>query len=114
MGNCFWPAPICSFSLFIARQARRRRRTPSALPASRGRDNASANPGLPALIKISPLAQLATGRASRIVSTASFASALLFMALPGLALFYGGLVRRRNVLSVLAQCLGITGLVTIL
>jgi len=36
------------------------------------------------------------------------------MALPGLALFYGGLVRRRNVLSVLAQCLGITGLVTIL
>jgi Amt family ammonium transporter len=34
--------------------------------------------------------------------------------LPGLALFYGGLVRTKNVLSVLAQCLGITGLVTIL
>src|SRR5207248_11424743 len=34
--------------------------------------------------------------------------------LPGLALFYGGLVRRKNVLSVLAQCLVITGLVTIL
>jgi Amt family ammonium transporter len=34
--------------------------------------------------------------------------------LPGLALFYGGLVRCKNVLSVLAQCLGITGLVTIL
>jgi Amt family ammonium transporter len=43
------------------------------------------------------------------------ASALvLFMTLPGLALFYGGLVRRKNVLSVLAQCLGITGLVAIL
>jgi Amt family ammonium transporter len=43
------------------------------------------------------------------------ASALvLFMTLPGLALFYGGLVRRKNVLSVLAQCLGIAGLVTIL
>ena len=39
---------------------------------------------------------------------------VLFMTLPGLALFYGGLVRKRNVLSVLAQCLGITGLVTIL
>jgi Amt family ammonium transporter len=39
---------------------------------------------------------------------------VLFMTLPGLALFYGGLVRRRNVLSVLAQCLGIAGLVTIL
>src|SRR2546430_10323627 len=43
------------------------------------------------------------------------ASALvLFMTLPGLALFYGGLVRAKNVLSVLAQCLGIAGLVTIL
>ena len=39
---------------------------------------------------------------------------VLFMTLPGLALFYGGLVRRKNVLSVLAQCLGITGVVTIL
>ncbi len=39
---------------------------------------------------------------------------VLFMTLPGLALFYGGLVRKKNVLSVLAQCLGITGLVTIL
>jgi len=39
---------------------------------------------------------------------------VLFMTLPGLALFYGGLVRRKNVLSVLAQCFGITGLVTIL
>ena len=36
------------------------------------------------------------------------------MTLPGLALFYGGLVRRKNVLSVLAQCFLITGLVTIL
>ena len=39
---------------------------------------------------------------------------VLFMTLPGLALFYGGLVRRKSVLSVLAQCFGITGLVTIL
>ncbi len=39
---------------------------------------------------------------------------VLFMTLPGLALFYGGLVRRKNVLSVLAQCMGIAGLVTIL
>ncbi len=42
------------------------------------------------------------------------AALVLFMTLPGLALFYGGLVRRKNVLSVLAQCLGITGLVTII
>lgn len=42
------------------------------------------------------------------------AALVLFMTLPGLALFYGGLVRRKNVLSVLAQCLGIAGLVTLL
>jgi Amt family ammonium transporter len=39
---------------------------------------------------------------------------VLFMTLPGLALFYGGLVRKKNVLSVLAQCMGIAGLVTFL
>ena len=42
------------------------------------------------------------------------AALVLFMTLPGLALFYGGLVRAKNVLSVLAQCLGIAGLVAIL
>ena len=39
---------------------------------------------------------------------------VLFMTLPGLALFYGGLVRRKNVLSVLAQCFGCAALVTII
>jgi Amt family ammonium transporter len=42
------------------------------------------------------------------------AALVLFMTLPGLALFYGGLVRGKNVLSILAQCLGIAGLVAIL
>jgi ammonium transporter, Amt family len=42
------------------------------------------------------------------------AALVLFMTLPGLALFYGGLVRRKNILSVLAQCLGCAGLVTFL
>ena len=39
---------------------------------------------------------------------------VLFMTLPGLALFYGGLVRKKNILSVCAQCFLITGLTTIL
>ena len=42
------------------------------------------------------------------------AALVLFMTLPGLALFYGGLVRSKNVLSVMAQCLGLAGVVTIL
>jgi Amt family ammonium transporter len=39
---------------------------------------------------------------------------VLFMTIPGLALFYGGLVRTKNVLSVLMQCFTLTGLVTII
>lgn len=38
---------------------------------------------------------------------------VLFMTLPGLALFYGGLVRAKNVLSVLMQCFAITCVVSI-
>jgi len=42
------------------------------------------------------------------------AALVLFMTLPGLALFYGGLVRQKNVLSVMAQCLGLAGVVTLM
>ena len=40
------------------------------------------------------------------------AALVLFMTLPGLALFYGGLVRTKNVLSVMMQCFAITALVS--
>ncbi len=39
---------------------------------------------------------------------------VLFMTLPGLALFYGGLVRSKNVLSIFVQCFAITGVMTLL
>ena len=39
---------------------------------------------------------------------------VLFMTIPGLALFYGGLVRSKNILSVLMQCFAIACLVTVL
>ena len=38
---------------------------------------------------------------------------VLLMTIPGLSLFYGGLVRAKNVLSVLMQCFVITGAVTL-
>jgi Amt family ammonium transporter len=34
---------------------------------------------------------------------------VLFMTIPGLALFYGGMVRSKNMLSVMMQCFAITG-----
>ena len=39
---------------------------------------------------------------------------VLFMTLPGLALFYAGLVRSKNVLSILMQCFAITCVVSVL
>jgi Amt family ammonium transporter len=39
---------------------------------------------------------------------------VLFMTLPGLALFYAGLVRSKNVLSILMQCFAITGVASLL
>ena len=38
---------------------------------------------------------------------------VLFMTIPGLALFYGGLVRTKNVLSVLMQCFALTAMMTL-
>lgn len=42
------------------------------------------------------------------------AALVLFMTLPGLFLFYGGLVRSKNVLSVAGQCLGLAGMVSLM
>lgn len=39
---------------------------------------------------------------------------VLFMTIPGLSLFYAGMVRTKNVLSVLMQCFAITSLITVL
>ena len=42
------------------------------------------------------------------------AALVIFMTLPGLALFYGGLVRSKNVLSILIQNLAVFSLVAVL
>jgi len=47
---------------------------------------------------------LDTGNAGWILTSTAL---VLFMTLPGLALFYGGLVRSKNVLNVLMQCFSI-------
>jgi ammonium transporter, Amt family len=54
---------------------------------------------------------LDTGNTAWILTSTAL---VLFMTLPGLALFYGGLVRTKNVLSVLMQCFSIASVVTVL
>ena len=54
--------------------------------------------------------ELSTGNTAWILTATAL---VLFMTLPGLALFYGGLVRSRNVLSVLMHCFAIACLASV-
>ncbi len=101
---------------------------PEAAPAAAGAAAAAptgAAPAAPDLeTRIADLEAYVTNGAPKAMTTTSgpghnawmmtSAALVLFMTLPGLALFYGGLVRRKNILSVIAQCLGCAGLVTVL
>jgi len=73
---------------------------------------------LPALLVTSPVwAQAAapthidSGDTAWMLTATAF---VLLMTIPGLALFYGGMVRAKNLLSVLMQCFAITALVSVL
>ena len=55
--------------------------------------------------------ELNTGDTAWILTSTAL---VLFMTIPGLALFYGGLVRSKNVLSVLMQCFAITCMVSVM
>ena len=74
-------------------------------------------PAVRALVLLLPFFALATPAFADTGDTAWILTAtalVLFMTLPGLALFYGGLVQSKNLLSVLAQCLAIACLMSIL
>jgi Amt family ammonium transporter len=66
--------------------------------------------GLPGLALAAPPTLNSGDTAWMIVATAL----VLLMTIPGLALFYAGMVRAKNVLSVLMQCFAITGLISVL
>ena len=81
----------------------------------------TARPGRPArrwaggVLALTPLAARADSLDTGDTAWMLAATALvLLVTLPGVALFYGGLVRARNVLSVMTQCLGVAALATVL
>ncbi len=55
--------------------------------------------------------ELNSGETARMPTSTAL---VLFMTIPGLSLFYAGMVRAKNVLSVMMQCFAITALVTVL
>jgi Amt family ammonium transporter len=104
---------LCGLAIVLA---------PSALPAAEPAAELTLDQRLADIEAYLNNVERPSGEASRIAGPGPGHNAwqmistalVIFMTLPGLALFYGGLVRRKNVLSVLAQCMGIAGLVTIL
>ena len=64
----------------------------------------------PATVSATPGPMVDTGDTSWLLISSAL---VLMMTIPGLSLFYGGLVRRKNVLSVLMQCFMITCLISI-
>ncbi len=69
------------------------------------------------LLLLGPLPAFAAGQGLNGANTAwvlTSTALVLMMTLPGLALFYGGLVRAKNVLSILMQCFAIACLTSIL
>jgi ammonium transporter, Amt family len=70
--------------------------------------------GLLGLLLVSSTAQSAEMNAANTAWILTSTALVLFMTIPGLSLFYAGLVRSKNVLSVLMQCFAITCLVSIL
>ncbi len=67
--------------------------------------------GLPSLAMADDAPVLDTGNTAWMLTSTAL---VLFMTIPGPALFYAGMVRSKNVLSVMMQCFAITSLVTVL
>ena len=82
---------------------------PAAAPAA---DATPAPAAAPAAAAPAPTPQkLDTGNTAWMLTSTAL---VLFMTIPGLALFYGGMVRKKNVLATMMQSFGITALITIL
>jgi len=88
------------------------KRLPFSSPVSLGRSAALGLAGF--LLYAGPAAAADTLSAGDTAWMLTSTALVLFMTIPGLSLFYGGLVRSKNVLSVLMQCFSITALITVL
>ncbi len=83
----------------------------AALAATCGAVPCLASPAFAQAAEAAPVPRLDTGDTAWLMVSSIL---VLFMTLPGLALFYGGLVRRKNVLAVLMQCLFASGMLSVL
>jgi Amt family ammonium transporter len=105
------PPPTPTIDQRVAAMEAYFQNTDPSLVLKVGPKDKDGNPTIPAGLTTPAVGVAGPGHNAWMMTSAAL---VLFMTLPGLALFYGGLVRTKNVLSVMAQCLGLAGLVTIL
>jgi Amt family ammonium transporter len=105
------PPPAPTMEQRVAAMEAYFQNTDPSLVLKVGPKDKDGNPTIPAGLTTPAVGVAGPGHNSFMMVCAAL---VLFMTLPGLALFYGGLVRTKNVLSVMAQCLGLAGIVTIL
>lgn len=102
---CLWSAALIAFALIAPDLALAQ----DAAPAEAIATEAAAPEAAPEAQEAAPT--LDSGDTAWMLTSTAL---VLFMTIPGLALFYGGMVRSKNILSVLMQCFAVTGLITVL
>ncbi|MDB5393257.1 MAG: amtB1 [Rhodospirillales bacterium] len=105
---------VLLFLCFAALPAVAQDATPPASPpaaAAPAADAAAAAPAADAAAAPAAAPKLDSGDTAWMLTSVAL---VLMMTIPGLALFYGGMVRKKNVLATLMQSFGITCLVTVL
>ncbi len=106
-----WSFALIAFAIVAAPELALAQDTPPAEPTAAAAEAAPAEAAAAAETPAEAAPTLNSGDTAWMLTSTVL---VLFMTIPGLALFYGGMVRSKNVLSVLMQCFAITGLMTVL
>jgi Amt family ammonium transporter len=104
------PAPAAPPAAAPAAPAATTPAAPGAAPAADAKP-ADAAPPAPTAPYLTPADKISSGDTAWMLTSTAL---VLMMTIPGLALFYGGMVRKKNVLATLMQSFAITCLVTVL
>ena len=109
-----WSLALIAFAIVAAPEMALAQDAPTAEPAAAEAAPAEAAPAEAAAAEAAEEEAAPTLDSGDTAWMLTATALVLFMTVPGLALFYGGMVRSKNILSVLMQCFAITGMITVL
>ncbi len=111
--TCLWSVVLLALT-FVGSEMALAQDTPAEAPAAEAAAPAEAAAATEAAAEEAPAEEAPTLDTGDTAWMLTATAIVLFMCIPGLALFYGGMVRSKNILSVLMQCFAATGLMTVL